>query len=279
MSKKPKSKEELNQSERILRKFLSDLEDEIKNNPSLKGKKADFRNHLVSIPSSVQRPDPKTGVPVHIITTSQVPLFYQLVNDEEFSKPDVNQTSYQPKYDDQDSKPDKTAKKDGKNGNESSKQEPTLPPAKVEVKEDDGAQSARAQEEKERQAEERKKACLEHCNADLESKLKTLAQKTPSEVEIETNVQSLFEKYNVSQICEDLKKIEKKNTRRDMLLKRAEICRMECDKAEPTNADKRSKGGSEFGSSNKESPPIFIPSEFKSIIQCDPNKLHFFLYK
>lgn len=367
---KPKSEEELKKSERVLRQFLSDLEGQIKNDPSMKGKKADFNNNLVSIPSSVRKPDPKTGAPVHIITKSQVPLFYQLVHnidgtEEESSKPEDNLQNYQPYRSSTESK---TTKKEQPASN-TPKKEPVRitqfkrsPLKKVEVlpgpdesakateekekkaKEDEMRANMKAEEERERKAredelkvqdektrtqeekerkaredelkaheeirtqeekerkaredalkaeeermqtkeenerkaQERKNICIEHCKADLDSKLKTFTQKTKSEEEIEINVQSLLEKYKVSQICADLKKIEKKNTRRDMLLKRAEICKLECDKPEPIESDKRNKGGSEFEGNSKESPPIFIPSEYRRIIQCHPNKLHFFLYK
>lgn len=292
-----KSQEELKESERVLRRFLSELEDQIQNDPSSKGKKADFRNNLVRIPSSVQKPDPKTGAPIHIITTSQVPLFYQLVDteqdtEEESSKPEDNMQNFGPYYTSgqeqvteqstekankdqvtemKSSKKEKEPKKKKKNGE--AEQKPLIP-QRVEVTEEACAQFYKA-----RQGQGRKNACIEACNTELESKLKSLVQKTQSEEEIERNVQSLLEKYEVSKICDDLKKIEKKNTKRDMLLKKAELCRMECDKLDPTNTDKRNKGGSEFASSSKEPPPIFVPSEFRRIEQCDPNKLHFFLYK
>lgn len=96
-----KSQDNLLESERILRQFLEDLEEQTKKNPSAGGRKSDFNHNLVKVPSSVKQTDPKTGNLKHIITKDQVPLFYEVVNSEEgyedeSSKPEDNWSNFRP---------------------------------------------------------------------------------------------------------------------------------------------------------------------------------------
>lgn len=225
-----RSQEELKESERILRQFLSDLEEQIKHDPHSKGKKFDFRNNLVSIPSSVQQQDPKTGAYIHIITTTQVPLFYQLVNVEESEEqpmkiPNFNEAPEKKKQ----KKEKEPKKKKPKKGEAKEKTHETIP-GKLEIT-----------EPAEPIVVGNQNVCRKDCNVDLESKLKVLVQKTESEIEIEKNIQSILEKYKISRIYYDLKKIEQKNKRRDMLSKREELCKMDCNNID---ANERKTGGS-----------------------------------
>lgn len=84
--------------------------------------------------------------------------------------------------------------------------------------------------------------CIAKCENNLEKTLNSIPPKTESEIEIETTVQPLFEKYNAAHICKDIKKINKKNVKREKSLQKAEQCETKCK-------DSRKKGGADVSDS------------------------------
>lgn len=287
---KIKSEEELKESERILRKFLMDLEDQTRHDPNSRGKKRDFNNNLVSVPSSIKQEDPRTGSFAHIVTKAQIPLFYKVVSSDEdlengslksdnnvsnledykictISKPYDEWSNFEPfavknSYTCCDNK-SYSETSSSSLSSETSSEKSTSEKSTSEKDSSEKFSSPKSQNSSDKSkttfhsfcdqlsnnselsmCEEEElgepNVCSMKCKAGLEKQMKSIPPKTPSEIEIENTIQTLFEKYDVNKICKDIKRIQKKNTKKENIQKKAEVCENKCRKAEEKQ---RKKGG------------------------------------